>query len=137
MPGTIGLARWTSLASCGGIAVGLALLATPGAAVAQDARANSRITEADCRNRAKTDEEIVVCGRTPGEDPYRVPKGLRKKPGQGPRAGTALAVDVMGSGIPGARTNIGAAGSAGSSKGLYEQWLAKKNAAKKAEEVPR
>jgi hypothetical protein len=43
----------------------------------------------------------------------------------------------MGSGIPGANSNIGVAGAAGSSKQLYEQWLAEKNAAKKAEETPR
>jgi hypothetical protein len=115
----------------------LLLLGAPAGAVAQDARANTRITEADCRNRAKTDEEIVVCGQRQVEDPYRVPKGLRKGK-QGQRTGTALAVDAMGSGIPGAGTNIGAAGSSGHSKQLYEQWLAEKNAAKKAEgDIPR
>jgi hypothetical protein len=136
MPGTDALMRNASLAGLGGIALAVALLATPGAALSQDARANSRITEADCRNRAQTDEQIVVCGKRPGEDPYRVPKGFRKQT-QGRSGGTSLAVDVMGSGIPGAGSNIGAAGSAFQSKGLYEQWLAEQNAAKKAAETPR
>jgi hypothetical protein len=116
--------------------MGLLLGFTPAPAPAQDTRANTRITEADCRNRAKTDQEIVVCGTRNVEDPYRIPKGFRK-PTQRPRTGTSLAVDVMGSGIPGAGTNIGAVGSVGTSKELYEQWLAEKNAAKKAEEPPR
>jgi hypothetical protein len=115
--------------------MGLLAMSAPGSALAQDARANTRITEADCRNRAKTDQEVVVCGKRTGEDPYRIPKGFRKPPQQ--RAGTALAIDVMGSGIPGAGSNIGAVGSVGTSKQQYEQWLAEKNAAKKAEETPR
>ena len=53
MPGTDALMRNASLAGLGGIALAVALLATPGAALSQDARANSRITEADCRNRAQ------------------------------------------------------------------------------------
>jgi len=121
-----------SLAGLGGVAMGLLLLSTPVSAVAQDSRAKTRITEADCRNRAKTDEQIVVCGRQNGENPYRLPKAFRK-PAPGTHTGTSLAVDVMGSGIPGAGSNIGAASSAGHSKQLYEQWLAEKNAAKKAE----
>ena len=133
MPRLFAGAALTSLAGCGAAAMSLVLLSSPAGAQAQEARAGSRITEADCRNRADTDEEIVVCGRTNGEDPYRVPKGLRKKPGQGQRTGTALAVDVMGSGIPGAGSNIGAAGAAGHSKQLYEQWLAEREEAKKAE----
>ena len=135
MPGIAKLTLSRSLAGFGGATLGLLLISAPAAAPAQDARANARITEADCRNRAKTDEQVVVCGQRPGEDPYRIPKAFRKPP-PGTRTGTALAVDVMGSGIPGAGTNIGAAGSVGTSKQLYEQWLAEKNAAKKAEQPP-
>jgi hypothetical protein len=121
----------------GGAVLGLLLVGAASGAAAQDPRANTRITEADCRNRAKTDEQIVVCGKPRGENPYRIPKALRKS-GEGQRPGTALAVDAMGSGIPGAGSNIGGAGSAGSSKGLYEQWLTETKAAKKAEaEIPR
>ncbi len=114
----------------------LLLLSTPGAAVVQDARANTRITEAECRNRATTDEQIVVCSQRSGENPYRIPKALRK---QGPtqRTGTARAVEVMGSGIPDAGSNIGVAGAAGTSIPSFDQWRAERAAAKKAEETPR
>jgi hypothetical protein len=122
------LAGFGCAASC------LLLLSGPGTAFAQDQRANARITEAECRNRAQTDEQIVVCGKRNAEDPYRIPKAFRKPP-PGTRTGTSLAVEVMGSGIPGAGSNIGGAGSMGSSKQLYEQWLAEKNAAKKAAEA--
>jgi hypothetical protein len=118
-----------SLSGCTGAALALLLVAIPANAAAQDPRADTRITEADCRNRAKTDAEVVVCGKRSGENPYRIPKELRKS-GQGQRPGTALAVDAMGSGIPGAGSNIGGAGSVGHSKQLYEQWLAEKKAAK-------
>lgn len=135
MPGPAARRQLKILPGLGAAALCLLLSASPGSALAQDARANSRITEADCRNRAKTDEEVVVCGRRSGEDPYRIPKGFRK-PADGQRKGTALAVDVMGSGIPGANSNIGGVGSVGSAKAEYEQWLAEKKAAKKAEETP-
>lgn len=129
MPGLVTHARWKTLAGLGGAAFGLLLLMAPGGAVAQDPRANTRITEADCRNRAKTDEQIVVCGQRSGEDPYRIPKALRKQaPTQ--RTGTARAVEVMGSGIPGAGSNIGAAGAAGTSMPSFEQWRAERAAAK-------
>lgn len=136
MPGLLVNARLKSLAGLGGAALGLLLLSAPGGAVAQDQRADSRITEADCRNRAKTDEEVVVCGKRTGEDPYRIPKALRKQ-GQTQRTGTARAVDVMGSGITDSASNIGQAGAIGTSKQLYEQWRAEQAAAKKAAEVPR
>lgn len=133
MPKAMNRSAW----SLGALAVGLVLAASPAAsAFAQDSRAapaQTRITEADCRNRADTDEEVVVCGRRSGEDPYRIPKGLRQKPERSKRGGTALAVETMGSGIPGAGTNIGAAGSAGTSRELYNQWLAERAEAKKAD----
>ena len=136
MPGVAAHMRWMSRGPCAGAALCLLLISSPGTALAQNARAATRITEADCRNRAKTDEEVVVCGQRPGEDPYRIPKAFRK-PVPGSRAGTSLAVEVMGSGIPGAGSNIGAAGSAGHSRQLYEQWLAEKNAAKKTVDPPK
>lgn len=138
--GKIGMSKAMNCFSRNGgaraLGLAVALAAGPGGASAQDSRAapaNNRITEADCRNRSDRDEEVVVCGRRSGEDPYRIPKGLRKKPERSKRGGTALAVEAMGSGIPGAGTNVGAAGSAGSSKELYQQWLAEREEAKKAE----
>lgn len=136
MTGLVAHARLKSLAGVGAAALGLLLFSAPGGAVVQASGANTRITEADCRNRAKSDEEVVVCGQRTGEDPYRIPKAFRKQ-GQTQRTGTALAVDVMGSGIPDAGSNIGLAGAAGTSKQLYEQWRAEQAAAKKAAEIPR
>lgn len=110
-----------------------AMLSVPaGAASLQSASqdvAQGPITrQIDCRNRSTSDEEVVVCGRRNGEDPYRLPKEFRKAPRQ--QSGGATLLDAMGSAIPNSNSNVGPAGSVGQYKDMAAQWRAERDQAR-------
>lgn len=86
----------------------------------------TRITEADCRSRSRSDKEIVVCGTRNQEEPYRIPKIFRGKSGKTERSWGSRAGGAVATGIPNAGTNIGASGAAGTSQREIDAWYAER-----------
>ena len=127
------------------IALAAALIATPAIAFAQDQAAEEAQTTTPQRIRnvqlapgqpcpRSTADEVVVCGTL--EEPYRIPKELRKAPAQTPES-TSWAVKtdrVMEENrkvIPGSCSAIGSYGHTGCTQAAIDAWNADRQEAKR------
>ena len=134
----------------------IALLAAPGAALAQAGDAvqaetstppqrirNVQLTGNEQCPKAEGNE-VVVCNRINPDEMYRIPKNLRKDPEIAPqnqswvnRAAVADDVSRRAAGLPNTCSAVGAGGATGCSFAYGQAYAAEKRAAKKAaEEVP-
>lgn len=86
--------------------------------------------------------EIIVCGRLPESERYRIPKALRKKPRDesGPSASWASKVrtleDAQRFTMPGSCTIVGSFGQSGCTQAMLRQWYLERKAMLEARSVP-
>ena len=79
-------------------------------------------------------DEIVVCGRLPESERYRIPKALRKKPSDQSGAGASWGSRVEGLEeaqrftMPGSCTAVGTAGQTGCTQAMLRQWFLERRA---------
>ena len=84
-------------------------------------------------------DEIVVCGRLPENERYRIPKALRVKPRDDSGGGTSWASRVEGLEaaqrftMPGSCTAVGSGGQTGCTQAMIRQWFLERRA-KRAED---
>lgn len=78
--------------------------------------------------------EIIVCGRLPESERYRIPKQLRKKPRQdsGPSASWASKVQTLEEAqrftMPNSCTAVGSNGQTGCTQAMIRQWFLERQA---------
>jgi hypothetical protein len=79
-------------------------------------------------------DEIIVCGRLPESERYRIPKALREKPREdsGPGASWTSRVEGMEQAqrftLPGSCTAVGAQGQTGCTQAMIRQWFLERQA---------
>ena len=83
--------------------------------------------------------EIIVCGRLPESERYRIPKQLRKKPRQdsGPSASWASKVQTLEEAqrftLPNSCTAVGSNGQTGCTQAMLRQWFLERQAQRREE----
>lgn len=83
--------------------------------------------------------EIIVCGRLPEGERYRIPKALRAKPREDSGGGASWASRVEGLEaaqrftMPGSCTAVGSGGQTGCTQAMIRQWFLERRA-KRAED---
>lgn len=81
-------------------------------------------------------DEIIVCGRLPESERYRIPKALRKKPRDesGPSASWGSRVETLEAAqrftMPGSCTAVGSFGQTGCTQAMIRQWFLERRAAR-------
>ncbi len=84
-------------------------------------------------------DEIIVCGRLPESERYRIPKALRQKPRDesGPSASWGSRVESLEAAqrftMPGSCTAVGSFGQTGCTQAMIRQWYLERRAARAAE----
>ena len=119
------------------IMLSLLALAAVGPAVASDG-ASTRTTTVfgDDACPAAKEGEIIVCGRLPESERYRIPKQFRKPPRDesGPSASWTSKVegleDAQRFTRPGSCTAVGTGGQSGCTQAMIRQWFLERRAAK-------
>ncbi len=85
-------------------------------------------------------DEIVVCGRLPENERYRIPKAFRSKPRDDSSGGASWASRVEGLEaaqrftMPGSCTAVGSGGQTGCTQAMIRQWFLERRA-KRAEDA--
>lgn len=80
--------------------------------------------------------EIIVCGRLPERERYRIPKALREKARDqaGPSASWGSKVETLEAAqrftLPGSCTAVGLGGQSGCTQAMIRQWFLERRAAK-------
>lgn len=83
--------------------------------------------------------EIIVCGRLPESERYRIPKQLRKKPREdsGPSASWASKVQTLEEAqrftLPNSCTAVGSNGQTGCTQAMLRQWFLERQAQRRDE----
>lgn len=83
--------------------------------------------------------EIIVCGRLPESERYRIPKQLRKKPREdsGPSASWASKVQTLEEAqrftLPNSCTAVGSNGQTGCTQAMLRQWFLERQAQRREE----
>jgi hypothetical protein len=82
-------------------------------------------------------DEIIVCGRLPESERYRIPRSLRQKPREdsGPGASWTSRVEGMEQAqrftMPGSCTAVGAQGQTGCTQAMIRQWFLERRASQR------
>ena len=85
--------------------------------------------------------EIVVCGRLPEGERYRIPKALRSKPRDDSGGGASWASRVEGLEaaqrftMPGSCTAVGSGGQTGCTQAMIRQWFLERRAKRAADSL--
>lgn len=87
-------------------------------------------------------DEIIVCGRLPETERYRIPKQFREKPrdDSGPSASWASKVrsleDAQRFTMPGSCTVVGSGGQSGCTQAMLRQWFLERKAMQQGGSLP-
>jgi hypothetical protein len=87
---------------------------------------------------AAREGEIIVCGRLPESERYRIPKQFRQKPRDqsGPSASWASKVETLEAAqrftMPGSCSAVGTGGQSGCTQAMLRQWFLERRALKQS-----